>query len=78
MKCQASDCYAAVSGHTSDYCEMHKGHGTFAFSYHEWDRDRWNDRLELLHNMWEQEQSEEQRKRVIADLLIHAHDLSEK
>lgn len=77
MKCSANDCYAPVAGHTTDYCEMHKGQGTFAFSYDEWDEQRWNDRIELLHKMWTQDQSTKQKKRVIADLIIHAHDLSE-
>lgn len=75
MKCQANDCYAAVSGHNSDYCEMHKAKVTFAFSYHEWDEKRWHDRLELLYNMWKTGQSEEKRKKVIADLIIHFHDV---
>lgn len=77
MKCQASDCYAAVSGHNSDYCAMHKGQGTFAFSYHEWDRERWTERRKLLRKMWKSEESTEQKKRLIADLIIHAHDISE-
>jgi hypothetical protein len=61
----------------SGYCEMHEGRGTFAFFYQEWDSDHWDDRLKLLHRMWQNEQSAEQKKRVIADLLIHAHDIAE-
>lgn len=77
MKCQAGGCYAAVSGHNSDYCEMHKGQGTFAFSYHEWDAERWYDRRDLLLKMWLHEDDAEQKKRLIADLIIHSHDISE-
>lgn len=76
MKCTANDCYAQAKK-TSNYCPMHEAEGTFAFSYQEWDEERWNDRVELLHKMWEQDESAEQKKRLIADLIIHAHDISE-
>lgn len=78
MRCQADDCYAEVASHTSDYCKMHEAEGTFAFSYHEWDADRWYDRRDLLLKMWlHEEETEQEKKSLIADLIIHANDISE-
>ena len=75
MKCQAGDCYAEVAGNNSDYCEMHTGKGTLAFFYHEWDAEQWHDRRDLLRKMWMREDDAKQRKRLIADLIIHSHDV---
>lgn len=75
MKCQANDCYAEAKIN-ADYCAMHEAEGTFAFSYHEWDEDRWYDRRDLLLKMWLQEEDAEQKKRLIADLIIHSHDVA--
>jgi len=76
MRCQADDCYKKVAGHNSDHCLMHKGKRTFDY-YQAWDEERWEDRISLLSMMWDMSEPPEQKKRLIADLIIHAHDFYE-
>jgi hypothetical protein len=73
MICQANDCHR--SAHLrSDYCTVHRGKAVS--NYIEWDEDHWQDRRDLLCKMWKEEETERQKKRVIADLIVHAHDIS--
>lgn len=55
---------------------MHKGKRTFDY-YQAWDEERWEDRISLLSMMWDMSEPPEQKKRLIADLIIHAHDFYE-
>jgi hypothetical protein len=46
--------------------------------YFEWDKDRWDDRVELLHDQWDSFGEGSAKKIILRDLVIHSHDLVEQ
>jgi hypothetical protein len=47
--------------------------------YKMWDTDRWDDRIYLLKQMWRNGfGNKEIYYKIIADLIVHAHDLYER
>lgn len=63
---------------SSDFCLKHRAAPISANFYFEWDEGHWLERRRHLREMWQQGQSTDAKKRLIADLLIHAHDLQEQ
>lgn len=76
MICLADGCDRATSTSSASFCMIHTGNNKSGYYHNRWDRDRWDDRVEMLHAFREKEEPEMQRK-IIRDLLRHAGDVVE-
>lgn len=54
-------------------------YNTPLISYIEWDEERWDDRLQLLHQMWKNGFADDEIIcKIITDLIVHAHDMNKE
>jgi hypothetical protein len=74
MICQKQNCTRKRDG--KGYCEFHKQAAAVAFEqgYYEWSEERWRGRQSLLASEWDSDSFNQ--RQLIADLIIHTHDLS--
>ena len=74
MTCEYNNCKRPAKDFSST-CEIHGQSVTVM--YHEWDKELWYERRELLAEMWKTEEHIDRQKKVISDLLIHSNDIYE-
>jgi len=74
MKCKSRYCdNQAELG--SKWCENHSNSTTVSYNYDEWGKERWEDRVGLLEVMWKSNSDYNTEMNLIADLIIHSHDI---